>query len=369
MKSRLAALMGTLVLTVGACTFAPDLSRFTACEVGGRCPSGTTCLASENRCLPTCGEGGPCDKGVPQDDPDAGEDGGVPRDAGTVDAGEPDDGGTDAGTPDAGPSALALESSILVEGIETIPYVAQLQARGGTPPYTFNTTGQLPAGFALSTDGQLTGTPRRAGDAFLPVEVTDQGTPMKRASGNLLLRVRPVLRLAGPAPLADIPQKKPYAERLSATGGQAPYFFSLVEGQSLPAGVSLASDGSVTGTTTQQGTQTFTVEVTDSQVPPQIRTRQLTLTTVDATGFVKLLSRAVPDGRVDTDYSYTFKWTGGTGSFTWSVKKGELPPGLILDTQQGILYGTPTSAGTFTFELSVVDLLSSTQLGYSLKIE
>lgn len=367
MRRTLTALMGAALLSMGACTFAPDLSRFAACDAAGGCPSGSKCLPSENRCLPSCGEGGPCDKAEPAETQDAGADSGT--DASAEDAGTVDDGGTDAGTPDAGPSALALESNILVEGIETVPYVAQLQARGGTPPYTFNTTGQLPAGFALDTDGQLTGTPTRAGDAFLPVEVTDQGTPMKRASGNLLLRVRPVLRLAGPAPLADIPQKKPYAERLSATGGQAPYFFRLVEGQSLPAGVSLASDGNVTGTTTQQGTQTFTVEVTDSQVPPQVRTRQLTLTTVDATGFVKLLSRAVPDGRVDTDYSYAFKWTGGTGSFTWSVKKGELPPGLILDTQQGILYGTPTSSGTFTFELSVVDLLSSTQLGYSLRIE
>ncbi|RKH64315.1 putative Ig domain-containing protein [Corallococcus llansteffanensis] len=362
MSARRAAWVSAFLLAVGACTFAPDLSRFAACDASGGCPSGTTCLASENRCLPACGEGRTCDEPGPEGDDDAGTDtdAGVTTDAGTTDGGD---------LPDAGPAALALESTLLTEGIETLPYSASLQARGGTPPYTFNATGQLPAGFSLDTEGRLTGTPTRAGDAFLPVEVTDQGTPMKRASGNLLLRIRPLLRLAGPGPLADVPENRAYSERLSATGGQPPYRFALTSGQSLPAGLTLSDDGSVTGTTAQQGTQDFRVEVTDSATPPQTASRVLTLTTVDAPGFVKCLSRAVPDGRVGTEYSYTLKTVGGSGTFAWSVKSGELPPGIVLDTQQGILSGTPTRADTFTFVIGIGDLLTSTQQTFSLKVD
>lgn len=363
MSARRTAWASAFLLTVGACSFAPDLSRFVACDASGACPSGTTCLASENRCLPACGEGRTCDTPGSED---AGTDAGTDVDAGTT----PDAGTTDAGeTADAGPTALSLESTLLTEGIETLPYSAWLQARGGTPPYTFNATGQLPAGFSLDTEGRLTGTPTRAGDAFLPVEVTDQGTPSKRASGNLLLRVRPLLRLAGPGPLADVPQNRAYTERLSATGGQPPYRFALASGQSLPTGLTLSDDGSVTGTTTQQGMQEFRVDVTDSATPPQTATRLLSLTTVDASGIVKCLSRAVPDGRVGTEYSYTLKTVGGSGTFSWSVKSGELPPGLVLDTQQGILSGTPTRADTFTFVIGIGDLLTSDQQTLSLKVD
>ncbi|NOK33163.1 hypothetical protein D7W79_14445 [Corallococcus exercitus] len=369
MRTLLAALMGAVALTVGACTFAPDLSRFAACDAAGGCPSGTTCLASENRCLPACGEGGPCDGPAPVDDAGTEQDGGTEVDAGTVDAGTVDGGVADAGEPDAGPPALALEASPLTEAVESVPYSAQLQARGGTPPYTFNATSQFPSGLALDTEGRVTGTPTRAGDLFLPVEVTDRSTPMKRASGSLLLRVRPLLKVAGPQPLADAASNRAYTERISATGGKGPYSFALAPNQSLPAGLTLAANGVITGTTTQAGEQVFTVVVTDSDTPPQSVTGTLSITLTNATGNVKLLSRAVPTGRIGSDYSYTLRTTGGTGTFNWSVKDGALPPGILLDTKEGILYGKPTSGTDFTFQISAVDLLANDAQSYSLHVD
>ncbi|WP_375761243.1 Ig domain-containing protein [Corallococcus exercitus] len=371
MRKLLAALMGAVVLTVGACSFAPDLSRFAACDAAGGCPSGTSCLASANRCLPACGEGGPCDDGpAPVEDAGVEQDGGMEVDAGTVDAGGADAGEPDAGEPDAGPPALALESTPLMEAVETVPYSARLQARGGTPPYTFNATGQLPAGITLDTEGRVTGTPTRAGDLVLPVEVTDQSTPTKRASGSLTLRVRPLLRVAGPEPLADAASNRAYTERISATGGKGPYSFALAPEQSLPSGLTLAADGVITGTTTQAGETSFTVVVTDSDTPPQSVTGTLSITLTNATGNVKLLSRAVPTGRVGSDYSYTLRTTGGSGSlFNWSVKDGALPPGILFDTKEGILYGKPTSGTDFTFEISVVDLLANDKQSYTLHID
>lgn len=381
-RTWLAALTGAAVLTLAACSFAPDLSRFTTCDPAGGCPSGTTCLRPENRCLPTCGEGGPCDGPDTLEEPDAGAevdagtdldagggDAGTDVDAGLVDAGVTDAGDLDAGSGDAGPSPLSLDSSLLTEAIENTPYSAQLQARGGTPPYTFNATGLLPAGIALDTEGRVTGTPTRAGDLVLPVEVTDLSVPTKRASGSLTLRARPLLRVAGPEPLANAPNNRAYTERISATGGKAPYTFALAPEQSLPAGLTLAANGTVSGTTTQAGTQAFTVVVTDSDTPPQSASARLSITLTGAPGTVTLLSWAVPSGRVGADYSYSLRTTGGSNAFSWSLKDGALPPGILLDTKEGVLYGKPMSAGDYTFKIGVLDLLFSDERSYSLHVD
>lgn len=372
MRKLLAALMSATLLAAGACTFAPDLSRFAACDGPGGCPSGTSCLASENRCLPACGEGGRCD-GLDEDpdtnaETDAGTaDGGEGVDAGTGPVGEPDAGEADAGSEDAGPvEPLALESSVLTEGIESVAYSAQLQARGGTPPYQFTATAQLPTGLALDTAGRISGTPTRAGELVLPVEVSDRSVPTKRASASLRLPVRPLLRVAGPEPLADAVNNRAYAERISATGGKAPYSFALAPQQSLPAGLTLAANGTLGGTTTQAGRTEFTVVVTDSDTPPQTTTGTLSITLTEAGLGLKVLSRAVPGGRVGSDYSYTVR-VSGTG--TWSLKDGALPPGILLDTGNGVLSGKPMTQGDFTFRLGVADLLFSDERAYTLHVD
>jgi len=56
--------------------------------------------------------------------------------------------------------------------------------------------------------------------------------------------------------------------QLQATGGVTPYTWSLANGTTLPTGLSLASDGTISGKPTVTGTFHFSVQVTDSEVPP-----------------------------------------------------------------------------------------------------
>lgn len=72
------------------------------------------------------------------------------------------------------------------------------------------------------------------------------------------------------APLAVVTSTIPdgsvgvaYSFKLQASGGIAPYTWSISTG-SLPAGLTLASDGTISGTPTASGTQQVTFQVKDS---------------------------------------------------------------------------------------------------------
>jgi len=64
---------------------------------------------------------------------------------------------------------------------------------------------------------------------------------------------------------------------------------------------------------------------------------------------------APPGGEVGVAYSDQLTETGGTSPFTWSVSSGTLPPGVTLAASTGLLSGTPTAAGSYTFTVEVTD--------------
>jgi hypothetical protein len=74
-----------------------------------------------------------------------------------------------------------------------------------------------------------------------------------------------------------------YTNALSATGGKPPYVWSLASG-TLPSGISAQSAGSLSGTATQAGQFSFTVQATDSSSPALTSSQPLTLTVSSATG-------------------------------------------------------------------------------------
>src|SRR5207245_2285230 len=70
-------------------------------------------------------------------------------------------------------------------------------------------------------------------------------------------------------------------------------------------------------------------------------------------------SPSTPGAEVDLGYSATLIASGGgSGAHTWSVTGGQLPPGLTLSSDCK-LSGTPTTAGTYTFTVTVNNGTSS----------
>jgi hypothetical protein len=62
----------------------------------------------------------------------------------------------------------------------------------------------------------------------------------------------------------------------------------------------------------------------------------------------------LPAGTLGIFYSQSLLASGGSQPFRWSVTAGLPPPGLILNPS-GFLTGTPTTAGAFTFAVTVTD--------------
>jgi hypothetical protein len=160
------------------------------------------------------------------------------------------------------------------------PYSQPVTATGGVPPLAWTiASGSLPAGLSLApstTDTvNITGQPTTAGNSTFTITVTDV-TGTSSTSGPLNIVVS-TLAFTTTSPLTPGTVNTPYpGVQFAATGGTAPYTFSLAAGSTLPAGLTLSS-GDLTGTPTAAGTFTFGVTVTDSEATPASITQTFTL--------------------------------------------------------------------------------------------
>ncbi|MCU1271981.1 MAG: hypothetical protein JWN74_3275, partial [Acidobacteriaceae bacterium] len=97
------------------------------------------------------------------------------------------------------------------------------------------------------------------------------------SSGTTILTVQATNLVITTSSVPNGFQNQAYAATLSASGGTAPYNWSLAVG-TLSPGLSLSSGGKISGIPTLAGTSVFTVQVTDTGSPQQKGTQQLSIT-------------------------------------------------------------------------------------------
>ena len=120
---------------------------------------------------------------------------------------------------------------------------------------------------------------------------------------------------------------------------------------SLPPGLSLASNGVVTGTPVKAGIYTFTVRVTDPVATAAEGTFSLQ---IDAPTLV-IAPQILRGCRANQQYTQDLSVFGGYAPYTYSVLGGELPKGMTL-SPSGVLAGTPDApAGQYTFTVGATD--------------
>jgi hypothetical protein len=191
--------------------------------------------------------------------------------------------------------------------------------------------------------------------ALSPIAYIASGTQVKHNDINGLPLI-PII--SGNAPTintSSIPNwtiNQPYSQTITATGGTGPYTYSPVSG-SLAPGMVLNPNGTITGTPTATGTFTFTAEVTDAN--GIVSTKEFTYT-INGTPSISApttfasgtLNQAYPNTQVVV--------SGGTPGYSnYNISSGSLPTGLTIDPVTGIVSGTPTVAGTYSFTVQATD--------------
>lgn len=256
-----------------------------------------------------------------------------------------------------GVGALAITAASPLPSAEAnASYSTAITVSGGTAPYTWSVSaGTLPAGLSLAAaTGVISGKPATAGTPpGFTIRVTDAvQTSVTKAFTITILPAVTITTTSLPGGTVGVA----YAQTLAATGGQAPYAWSVSTG-ALPAGLVLGSStGAITGTPTTAGSFNVTIGVSDAL--GGVSTKAYTITIAAAPA---VTTSSLPNGEVGAAYAATLTGSGGTPPYTWTLAAGSLPlpPGLALAGSGGIA-GTPTSSGTFGFTVQLTDAGSVT---------
>jgi large repetitive protein len=252
--------------------------------------------------------------------------------------------------------------AIIPPGLAPIPQLATyshaLQATGGVGGYVWSVVaGALPAGIALSAGGLLNGSPTVVGPDTFTVQVAS-GTQTATLAIGMTIVVQPPLSATN-LPLLDAIIGQPYHTNLVAAGGTGTYSWSVSAG-ALPAGIVLASNGSLTGVATTPGTTHPTFQVTSGA---QTATQTMAFS---AEPPLSITTVSFPIGQVGVAYNQAIVATGGNGIYLDSVVGGSLPTGLVLSGSS--ITGVPQLPGSFNFQIQVRSGTQITVQAYSVSM-
>ena len=250
------------------------------------------------------------------------------------------------------------------------PYTGTIGVAGGTAPYNCTiTAGTLPAGLTLGSGCVITGTPTTAGTSTMTVHATDSATPTGTTTGPVSITVLPIPKLTLTGSLPNAVLGVPYTQTLTAAGGIKPYRFTTTAG-SLPPGLTLSTDGIVSGTPTVVGASSFTATVTDTESTPQTASLPLVLLVTYPT--------TPTDAELVGPYAFLFQGyddvvlgvlsyqTATVGSFTadglGAATSGEMDSNHQASTATGNTISSNGFLGTYTLAANSTGFLTITSL-------
>lgn len=162
---------------------------------------------------------------------------------------------------------ITVNPPTLPNGSVGTAYSQTVSGSGGTSPYTFTiSSGALPTGLVLNgVTGAITGTPTTAGTFTFTITATDA----TGCAGSRLYTVTiasagcPAITLS-PTTLPPARAQTLYSQSVTASGGTAPYAYTVSAG-ALPNGLTLnPATGLISGTPLQGGIFNFTIQATDA---------------------------------------------------------------------------------------------------------
>ena len=242
-------------------------------------------------------------------------------------------------------------SSIAVTPASPVIAVGATQQFVATGTYSDTSTQNLTSQATWASSSAATATITASGLATASASgATSISAAVGAVSGTTTLTVQATPLVITTASLPGGTQYQTYSANLTASGGKPAYSWSAT---GLPAGLSLnGSTGAITGTPAAAGSSTVTAQVTDANTTVTSKTFALTIAAAPP---LAVTSSSLPAGTTGTPYSTALTASGGLQPYSWTIPAGALPPGLTLNPGTGVVSGTPTTTGLFSFTATVKD--------------
>jgi len=245
-------------------------------------------------------------------------------------------------------------SATLPSAVVGANYITTIAITGGTTPYQVTlTSGALPQGLHLgSHSGTIRGVPRAEGTFTFTIGILDRWHAAASAAFTMVVagNASPTITTAA-LPVGTVGTA--YATTLIAEGGTAPFAWSIARGK-LPEGLNLAGSTGVISGTPRHSTlgRILTVRVTDAN---QVATTRTFIMAIAPAAAPVINTTQLPKATLDTPYMATLTASGGAGAYRWAIANGALPRGLFLDSETGVISGTPTESVIAAFTVAIRD--------------
>lgn len=226
--------------------------------------------------------------------------------------------------------------------------------------------GALPTGLAFNTGtGVISGTPTAAGAYSFTIDATQSSssTTISRTYSGVV-RTGSITAIT-PAQIADIPGGINYSLQLQSDSFPAATF--AVTSGALPTGLTLSSAGLISGNPSAAGA--FTFEVTGTATDTTTVAHSYTVNVINAAP-TQITPSAMPTLTAGSALTSPVQLaSNGLPSSTFSISGGILPAGLALDGATGVISGTPTNAGAYSFTVSATNSAGSFSKTYAGNIQ
>lgn len=259
---------------------------------------------------------------------------------------------------------LSIKTTSLPDSARGLNYGGTINIVGGRAPYTSQViSGALPGGLTLGPSAypmwfNLSGVPNTDGLFSFTVQVSDSYTPPNTAQQTYQVRISDQMNMTGPYSVYLL-YNQPYSATWPITGGFPPYTWAM---NSVPPGFNFnTTTGTLSGTPIPGADYSHISIITahDSSNPPlQANYQVFQMQVINP---LKILTTSLPPVAAGRPLWLELYASGGSGPYAWSLSSGSLPSGISFNGATGVLQGTPTAPGTYSFSVALSDGNTGTQ--------